>query len=504
MRHRPDRLARAFRRVSIVLCAALGVLAPSAAANSTLSYPVNAGPLTITADDPGVTITVSQIIELCNFCDTRLAVQSPQRFTTANPSCTDTFGDSALFECRPLPSRVDVTGSSAADLLSAGGSGGVGCSSPVVRFVGLGGTDDLRGGCAADDLLGGDGRDALTGGDGGDALDGGADADELEGGAGADTLLGGDGRDKLVPGLGADAVISGGASIDTVSYEERVVGVSVSIGATADDGEAGESDNVAADVENIIGGSGNDTLAGDADSNDIEGGPGADAINPGGGSDFVDGGPGDDAINALDGTQDSIVCGDGSDSVTGDAFDVLDGCETVTLTRELMRDVDNDGLAATDGDCQDRDPAIRLGLPDRPGDAIDSDCVGGDAPYPRVLSGWEHAFQRDRRNTYIRYTKLVVIDVPEQATIELSCRGRGCFKGVRRSRHAKGATLVSLTRHLRRSRLRPRSVLEIRITRADTVGKIIRLTTQRGKRDPVATILCLKPGVKAPRPCRGI
>lgn len=543
---RPDRPATALRRVGTLICASLGVLASPAFANSTLSYPANGGPLTITANDPGVTITVNQIIEVCQFCDTRLVLQSPQRFTTANPSCADSFGDGAQFECRPLPSRVTVTGSGAADAVSAGGVGGTGCSSPSVRLVGLGGPDTLSGGCAADELLGGDARDTLVGGDGADMLDGGADTDELHGGAGPDVLLGGEGRDTLVPGLGVD-VISGGTNVDTVSYDERATDVSVSIGAAPADGAPGENDDVGADVENIVGGSGADSLTGDADSNDIDGGPGADVITPGAGSDVVDGGVGPDTINALDGVPDTILCGDGADSATVDAFDVVDSCETTSVSRELMSDVDNDGLAAAAGDCQDRDPSvrpglpdkagdgidsdcvggdagdvdndgltaaagdcqdrnptIRLGLPDRPGDGIDSDCVGGDTPYPRVLSGWVHAFDRDKRATYIRYTKLDIIAVPEGATLELACRGRGCFKGVRRSQHPKGASLVRLARHLRRARLRPRAVLEIRVTKADTVGKVIRLTTQRGRRQPVTAILCLKPGVKTPVSCRRI
>ena len=529
-----------------VLCGSLAVLAPAASANSTLSYPASPGPLTVTANDSSVTITAFQIIEPCPpDCDSRLTMQSPQKFTSLHARCTASFPDGSQFNCQPLPTRVDVTASPGADTLSASGAGGTGCASPIVRFVGLGGPDELRGGCAADELVGGDGRDTLTGGDGNDDLDGGADADELHGEAGADALRGGDGRDTLLPGLGADSVVSGGAGVDTVSYEDRVAGVTVSIGAAADDGEPGEGDNVAEDVENVVAGSGNDTLTGDGDSNDIDGGLGADSINPGGGSDIVDGGLGDDSISALDGAQDSILCGAGIDTVTADAFDVLDGCEAVTVSRELMRDVDNDGLAASDGDCQDRDPTIRLGLPDlpgdgidsdcvggdagdvdrdgltaaagdcqdrdatirpglpdRPGDGVDSDCAGGDAPYPRVLSGWSHAFRYGAKNAFIRYTKLDIIDVPDQATVELTCRGgRGCFKGTRRSKHPRGVATLKLARHLARFKLRSRSVVEIRILRPETVGKVIRLTTQRGKRDPVVSIQCLRPGATKPTAC---
>ena len=47
------------------------------------------------------------------------------------------------------------------------------------------------------------------------------------------------------------------------------------------DGPAGARDNVATDVENLVGGDGDDTLAGSAGRNDLNGGPGADSLAEG-------------------------------------------------------------------------------------------------------------------------------------------------------------------------------------------------------------------------------
>jgi len=81
----------------------------------------------------------------------------------------------------------------------------------------------------------------LVGGNGSDKLTGGAADDVLRGEAGADTLTGGGGR-------------------DTADYSDRTAPLNVSLDGVAGDGEAGENDNVAADVENVAGGSADDVL----------------------------------------------------------------------------------------------------------------------------------------------------------------------------------------------------------------------------------------------------
>ena len=45
-----------------------------------------------------------------------------------------------------------------------------------------------------------------------------------------------------------------------------------------DDGEAGESDNVGADIEDAIGGLGDNFMVGSANGNDLTGGPGNDIL----------------------------------------------------------------------------------------------------------------------------------------------------------------------------------------------------------------------------------
>src|SRR5204862_7926535 len=96
--------------------------------------------------------------------------------------------------------------------------------------------------------------------------------------------LGGD--DTLVGGLGQDAFVGGGGS-DFVSYQERKTPVNASLDGVANDGAAGEGENVPADVENLRGGSAGDHLAGDAGAHECDGGAGTDTFVSGGGNDTV-------------------------------------------------------------------------------------------------------------------------------------------------------------------------------------------------------------------------
>jgi hypothetical protein len=140
--------------------------------------------------------------------------------------------------------------------------------------------------------------DALNGGDGQDALAGGADDDTESGGGGDDE------HEQENSADGADT-ISGGTGSDAVDYSGRGVAVVADIDDAADDGEAGESDDVRTDVEALIGGQGPDRLAGSPASNTLSGNGG------------------DDVIDSRDLAADTVACGGGTDSVSADANDSL-------------------------------------------------------------------------------------------------------------------------------------------------------------------------------------
>ena len=169
-------------------------------------------------------------------------------------------------------------------------------------------------------------------------LTGGAGNDRLTGGAGTNVLSGGSGNDLFDGGLGGDLLL-GGAGTDTADYSARLTPVTADPDGAADDGEAGENDQVETDVEGLAGGAGNDVLTGAAGTNLLSGGAGDDKIDGAQGDDDIDGGDGNDELRGgtgvdvvrgaagadwvwlRDGASDVVRCGSGADIATLDAID---------------------------------------------------------------------------------------------------------------------------------------------------------------------------------------
>jgi Ca2+-binding RTX toxin-like protein len=184
---------------------------------------------------------------------------------------------------------------------------------------GDGGNDLLNGQAGVDAVNGGAGDDNLTGGDGNDTVHGDAGDDTIRGDTGDDNLNGDDGNDFLDPGGREDGndTLNGGAGSDFVSYFQRSDPVSVSADGVANDGQAGETDNVGTDVEGIEGGSGDDTLtAAPTGGKTLEGNDGNDVLNGGAGNENLYGQRGDDTLNGNDGA-DSLFGGGGNDVFNG-------------------------------------------------------------------------------------------------------------------------------------------------------------------------------------------
>jgi len=112
---------------------------------------------------------------------------------------------------------------------------------------------------------------------------------------GSDKVGGGIGNDRLAGGPGTD-VFAGGVGTDTVTYEGEDAST-ISIDGIANDGPAGDKDNVAADVENVIGSAAGDTIVGSAAANVLDGAGGDDNIKGGSGNDSLIGGAGNDTLS---------------------------------------------------------------------------------------------------------------------------------------------------------------------------------------------------------------
>ncbi len=133
-------------------------------------------------------------------------------------------------------------------------------------------------------FFGEEGDDVLTGSSGNDLLDGGVGSDVLDGGAGDDYLY----ADS------SDSSINGGEGIDIVHFvDDQSVNLDLSL----------------AEVEVVLGGSGNDVLfttgaspvvlMGGSGKDSLTGGSGNDTLDGGFGSDILDGGYGVDEVSYL-------------------------------------------------------------------------------------------------------------------------------------------------------------------------------------------------------------
>ena len=189
---------------------------------------------------------------------------------------------------------------------------------------GGGGDDTINGGSGNDVLHGGPGNDRLYGDAGNDQLLGEDGNDDLAGGAGDDSLDGGIGNDRLEysiglagndQGVGADTY-TGGSGTDELWFDRHANDMAISINGVADDGNAGEGDNVGSDIESIDGTAGNDVFTGSAGPDGFSGGFGNDEIHGGGGPDQLYGGGGDDKIYG-DAGDDKVEGANGSDTVDG-------------------------------------------------------------------------------------------------------------------------------------------------------------------------------------------
>jgi len=156
-------------------------------------------------------------------------------------------------------------------------------------------------------------NDVIVGRGGNDVIKGLGGNDRICGGAGDDLLIGGKGRDRFMGGGGADEM-RGGPDRDTVSYVGRQDKVDIVLDGVANDGSiTGEGDNVMPDIENAIGGDGDDGLVGSAEINLFKGGPGNDDLFGGDGNDHLHGEGGDDTIFGQNGDNDLANGGPGTD-----------------------------------------------------------------------------------------------------------------------------------------------------------------------------------------------
>lgn len=267
----------------------------------------------------------------------------------------------------------NIIGTALADIIDAkGGNDFVDAGDGNDVVYGGNGDDTLKGGNGADQLFGGADNDRLNGGAGNDALDGGTGIDwaEFDGGSsvnvdltagtafgqGTDTLtgienvlgssfndrikgnagnnhiMGGAGNDGIHATMGVD-IYDGGLGARDAVYFRGQPGATASL-ATGTYSFDANNHGTMTGVEDLVGGTGNDTLTGDNGANILDGGAGNDTVAGGQGNDTIWGGAGSDILIA-DGGNDQLSGNysfDGFGDYAADTFVIGTSAGTVTIT----------------------------------------------------------------------------------------------------------------------------------------------------------------------------
>ncbi len=203
-------------------------------------------------------------------------------------------------------------------------------------FTGTNGNDNITGTSDSDNIFGLDGNDTLSGLGGWDSIYGGNGNDSLNGGDGDDYFTNDAGNDTINGGSGTDRYevdYSSASSGLTMTYNTTTGSGTITVGTETDTFTSIESFNGFKGTEyndvifggteseyyyygGLKGGSGNDTISGNAGSDDIYGEDGNDVLNGGADNDEIYGGSGNDSLNG-DAGDDYFTNEDGNDTING-------------------------------------------------------------------------------------------------------------------------------------------------------------------------------------------
>jgi Ca2+-binding RTX toxin-like protein len=214
-----------------------------------------------------------------------------------------------------------LMGSGGGDILIGGGGTDTvsyqNATSGVVLSLASGGSSGMAYGdsyTAISNAIGSNFADQITGTSGDNVLYGNDGNDILIGGGGNDILWGGSGDDVFKDNGTGTHEYHGDSGTNTVSYDGFTNELSVSLSA-ADNKNGQGGIELYYSIQNLIGGSGNDSLTGNNLVNLLNGGDGNDTLIGGGGNDILLGGNGDDVLNGGTGA-DQLNGGAGNDTAT--------------------------------------------------------------------------------------------------------------------------------------------------------------------------------------------
>jgi len=467
--------------------------------------------------------------------DGKLSISDSMSDITAWPAACAPSDDSSFLVC-PMPTTYvaelgdgndnhsfgELPGTLALDL--RGGEGGDQLE-PWDRADGspIGASRTVDGGGGDDKIIGSSGVDTLRGGGGNDSIDAYGGADVVEGGDGNDTLSGDRGHFNLswAASFVGDSV-DGGPGVDRFEdYHQGATGVTVTLDGVANDGRAGENDNLigiefvqsrapgtytgsegpdefeifydtTGTVSVLKGLAGNDSLEGDHNAQQFDGGSGDDYLEGGYGDDTFVGGPNRDTFMGYRG--DDLLIGGGAS-------------DTLASTNGFVRAFGGPGddqISVADGRAHGPPDEIDCG------DGVDS--AGGDTEPPNL-----DRFATDCESTSVNgrpwagpfrpeYWEIPSIRVNEDATLlkaglrvrvacrakAFPCRGRVVIRRLTSSSRAKigGARFTPKSKKAKHVRVDVPASAGVR--RGGRVVSTVRVRDARDRRTGTAAELIVR------------
>ncbi len=194
-------------------------------------------------------------------------------------------------------------------------------------------------------------------------------------------------------------------------------------------------------------------------------------------------------------------CDDDDAAIHPGAPEILDNRadEDCNGVRELNLDRDGDRFPRPQ-DCNDADATIHPGAREIVGNDVDENCDRLVEPFPALPSSVGYKWVPRGRATVLK--SFFVRNAPAGSTIKVACRARGgrCAVASRTLHVSKPAHVVDLMKLVRGRALSPGTVLEVTMTKPQTIGAFTSLK-MRVKDGPLKQERCLPPGARSPQAC---
>lgn len=166
----------------------------------------------------------------------------------------------------------------------------------------------------------------------------------------------------------------------------------------------------------------------------------------------------------------------------------------------VMHPADSDGdTYPPPRDCDDGDAKIKPGAVEVKGNDVDENCDGVRTPFPKLTATVVAEF--DVHHEYTKVERMTVLRRAAGTRIVLACRDGDECPFARKVLSPPDETHnVPLTPLFKKRKLAVGTVITVRITAPQTIGRLTTYTTRKNK-TPRRTVKCLAPGSTRPQAC---